>query len=183
MDKQHSTPRYLAHRADLPFTTVSEILYALRKMSVNIAWLTAGGVRVTGLAIPRAAFSPARRSDLRFERPGADLAGDSEAPLVVLDGAAVLAQPVVGVAQVAERIAFAPTVPYLTGVGEGLLVKLDGAPGSRPGRRGPGPGSRAPRLRPAGCSSGGKRVTPPRSAIDLWRLARRSPDEGRASKT
>ena len=47
--------------------------------------------------------------------------------LVMVDGAAVVPQAVVAVAQVAERSALALAVPDLAGDGQGLLVMVDGA--------------------------------------------------------
>jgi hypothetical protein len=57
-----------------------------------------------------------------------DFAVDGEGLLMVLDGALRLAESRVGVAQVAEILAFPSTVADLAVDGEGLLVIFDGAP-------------------------------------------------------
>ena len=56
----------------------------------------------------------------------ADLTGDDQRLLVVLDGLVHLAQVAIGIAQVAQVVALAAAVADLTGDDQRLLVVLDG---------------------------------------------------------
>ena len=57
----------------------------------------------------------------------ADLAGYGQGLLVVVDGALVVAQGMVGAAQVAQADALPAAVADFAGYGQGLLVVVDGA--------------------------------------------------------
>src|SRR3989442_15730769 len=61
----------------------------------------------------------------RFAVPVPDCARDLEGQVVVLNGAAGLAQSVVGIAQVAQHGPFPAAVPEFPGGGQGLFVAAD----------------------------------------------------------
>ena len=81
------------------------------------------GIAQVGIGIPQVAQAGS------FAAAVADLPGDGQGLIVILDGLAWVTQDGLGKAQAVQVVPFAAAVTDLPGDGQGLLVVLDGLAG------------------------------------------------------